>query len=225
MSLEDLRAKLIEHAALGATIDVAKSSVSSLINNLWPTSKPQFVESRIFLNHRPHTRQWYERAFDASRYPTAEFLYITIMSKNTLPYVKAALRKRARPSEMRVLTWDPTLSEDVFEAMRLHLGENESNVEETYKQIRSAAKEWGKLNSKYKNTGCLKVKTYRSVPTMQGLIVKNHWALIELLPFHGETKKRPAILLEAERAQDQMLLDHFYDAFDELWRSSTNHYA
>jgi hypothetical protein len=141
------------------------------------------------------------------------------MSKDTLPFVRKALRKKTRPKRLRVLTWDPALSTDVFESFRLHLGEGDNNKEDKYEQIRSAARTWAKLNSKYRNRDFLEVRTYSSSPTMQALIVKDHWAIIELLPFHRTTSNRPAILLSADRDGDESLLKYFTSSFEELWLS------
>jgi hypothetical protein len=62
------------------------------------------------------------------------------------------------------------------------------------------------------------LRQYDSVPTLQGIIVKNEWALIELLPFHKKPNQRPAIYLSAE--YDQELFELFTSAFEDLFDSA-----
>jgi hypothetical protein len=96
----------VSHLFFEGALTTVKSGVGRLRHN---KSSSRFTEARIWLDHRePSRKDWYERAFDASRYPTSEFLYVTIMSKGTLPFVRRALSNKAtRPKNMRVLTWDP----------------------------------------------------------------------------------------------------------------------
>jgi hypothetical protein len=60
------------------------------------------------------------------------------------------------------------------------------------------------------------VKVYESSPTMQGVLVRNGWALIEPLPYTGPAARPGFILTQAEAPKTLALL---WNKFDDLFEN------
>jgi hypothetical protein len=173
------------------------------------TRESHFKSTVLCLRHRIHARErYYEKAFSSGE----DVLYVSIMSHDTIKEMKQYLAKaRESRTRLRVLTWHPDTSEDTIEALRKHLHEND-DPERTIQQVRQAAADWDTLKGKYAN---LDVRKYRSVPTMQAVIVGQQWALVELLPYATFKNDRPALILTPKTDPDAFLL--FRNKFEKLW--------
>jgi hypothetical protein len=53
---------------------------------------------------------------------------------------------------------------------------------------------------------------------MQGLIVKDSWAIIELIPFHTHPNDRPALILTPKGNPELFRL--FTEKWEELWETN-----
>jgi len=170
-----------------------------------------FKATTICLKHRNNTRErYYEGAFRSGK----DVLYLSVMSQSTLKDMPSHLEECGKyGTTLRVLTWDQTVPKALIEAYRLHL--NEPYPERAIEQARNAAKDWRELENQFKY---LDVREYRSLPTMQGLIVKDSWALIELIPFNTHTHDRPALLLTP--GADPELFELFRQKWEDLWMAS-----
>jgi hypothetical protein len=83
-------------------------------------------------------------------------------------------------------------------------------------QVKSSYAEWKKLAKKHPKV--IEAKSYSSAPTMQGVIVLDDWALIELIPYRTEPDSRPAIFLS--ETADPELFKLFQSSFKMLLKNS-----
>jgi hypothetical protein len=116
-----------------------------------------------------------------------------------------------RRHQIRVLTWHRKISQSVIEAYRRHL--NEPYPKRAVEQARRATADWRVLEKEYPQN--VLVREYASIPTMQGIIVHNRWAVLELIPYATHTNDRPALILTPER--DSELFELFNRQFELLW--------
>jgi hypothetical protein len=170
--------------------------------------------STIALTHR-HTearQQYYQRAFLEGE----EILYVTIMSESTLKTdgVEGLLKTLKPNAKIRVLTWYSRHTE-VIEAFRAHICENKQATEKTVTQLYESLNEWRGLKREFPSLN-FSVKVYESSPTMQGVLVRNGWALIEPLPYNTGTAARPGFILTPAEAPKTLALlwDKFNDLFE-----------
>jgi hypothetical protein len=124
--------------------------------------------------------------------------------------------RKATNTRLRILTWDYKVHEEVIEAYRKHLREDEKHPERFVSQARQAALDWGEPQVDYH--GNLEVREYSSVATMQGVIVKDTWAMIELIPYATVTTDRPALALTPKT--DAELFALLAGRFERLWADS-----
>jgi hypothetical protein len=104
------------------------------------------------------------------------------MSQDTLKRMRSRLDTcSAKETKLRVLTWRHEIPEAVIESYRKHLREEEKHPERFVLQARQAAFDWRELQTDY--SANLEVREYSSAATMQGVIVKDKWAMIELIPY------------------------------------------
>ena len=165
--------------------------------------------AEICLKHRQYARErYYESAFRSGR----DVLYVTIMSEATLKAMETLLDTAKKSgTHLRVLTWHHDTPKPVIEAFRCHLGEHPNDPNRTETQVRHATNDWRKIKEQYAN---VEVREYHSSPTMQGVIVKDRYALVELLPYRLHPFERPALVLRAFR--DRKLFDLFTQSFETL---------
>ena len=144
-------------------------------------------------------------------------LYVSIMSESSLKEIKPLLEnaKKTR-TKLCVLTWNKGISMEIIEALRIHLDENDDDPGLTVRQVRQAALSWRVIEKRYKDN--VEVRDYSSCPTFQGLIVKDRWAVIEMLPFHTHPMDRPALILTP--TADPELFEMFSGKFESLWRTN-----
>jgi len=173
-----------------------------------------FKITTVCLNHRTNAKvKYYNAAFSSGK----DVLYLSVMSQATLKSMKPHLDMCVRSdTKLRVLTWDEHIPAAVVEAYRLHLNENSDHPDRSLEQARRAAQDWKALQNDYKDN--LQVRDYRSIPTMQGLVVEDSWALIELIPFSAQPEERPALLLTPK--SDPELFSFFRQKFEDLWKAN-----
>ena len=75
------------------------------------------------------------------------------------------------------LTWHHDTPAATVELFRRHIQENNDHPERTFIQLQDAVTDWRALEQEFSN---VTVREYRSLPTMQGIIVYGRWACIEL---------------------------------------------
>jgi hypothetical protein len=123
---------------------------------------------------------------------------------------------RVTGTRLRVLTWHHEIPEAVIEAYRKHAREEEKHPERFVVQARRAASDWRELETEYSHN--LEVREYSSIATMQGVIVKDKWATIELFPYATATTDRPALVLTPNKDADLFTL--IVGRFERLWADS-----
>jgi hypothetical protein len=166
----------------------------------------------ICLRHRSNAEDLFEGAFTSG----GDVLYITVMSQATLKTMRSRLDTcKTTGTKIRVLTWYRKISESVIEAYRKHL--NEPYPERAVEQARRATADWRVLETEYPQN--VFVREYASIPTMQGIIVHDKWAVLELIPYATHPNERPALVLTPE--SDSELFALFAKQFERLWDQCT----
>jgi len=161
-----------------------------------------------------HRRIVAEELYEASFKSAKELIYVTIMSKHTLLKMPKRIRcAKDSHTTLNVLTWDPNVGPETIRAFGKHLGEETT----AQQQIREAYAKWQKLARK-NPTVIKRAGSYLSSPTMQGIVVLNDWALIELIPYQTAPVERPAMFLSA--SLDVHLFSLFQSAFKALLEDS-----
>ncbi len=166
---------------------------------------------RIHTGHRVVTQDHFRKAFESG----TEVFWLTIMSQHTLREMETRLTKaKTTRTRVNVLTLDPASDPELIKAIQLHLNEPPHDVNVTARQIREAWEQWSALAKKYPD---LRVRLYKSVPTMQGILVENRYIAVELLPYNTHTDDRPGLLLTQKG--DPVLFNLFQEKFIDLWES------
>jgi len=173
-----------------------------------------YKPTAMCLRHRINAREkYYEGAFHSGK----NVLYLSIMSQSTLKDMRPHLEDCTKSgTTLRALTWDRSVPKELIEAYRLHLNEVQT-PQAAVVQARGAARDWRMLEGEF---DCLTVREFSSLPTMQGLIVKDSWALVELIPFCTATHDRPALLLTPKT--DPELFELFTQKWENLWDSASS---
>lgn len=165
----------------------------------------------VFTHHR---RIVAEELYEASFKSGKELIYVTIMSKHTLQKMPERIRSaRDSNTTLNVLTWDPSVGSQAIKAFGKHLGEETTAAQ----QLREAYAEWQKL-ARENPAVIRRAGSYLSSPTMQGVIVVDDWALIELIPYRTQPTDRPAMFLSASLEKDLFFL--FQSSFKALLEDS-----
>lgn len=202
---------VIGNAIWAGIVRFVVSTASSTLRHLKAHSP--FKAATVCLRHRLNTREaYYEGAFGSGR----DVLYVSIMSQDTLKEMKPLLElARDRKTRIRVLTWHRDTPKAAIECFRRHIAENADKPTRTVEQVKRAATDWRRVEKDYSN---VTVREYESSPTMQGLIVDGHWAVIELLPYATHKNDRPALVLTPKA--DPELFDLFKARFEAMWSES-----
>jgi DNA-binding Xre family transcriptional regulator len=148
-------------------------------------------------------RKYYEAALGSGR----KVLYLTIMSSRSFKNLKTHLNPE---TELDVLTWNPTTADEI-RGFAKHLNEGDDKI----RQTQNALNEWDRLKNKN-----IKVYSYESAPTMQGVLVREEWMLVELIPYSTIPDLRAALLLRRAEPSEQPGFDFFSDRFEALLRSA-----
>jgi hypothetical protein len=215
--LTDLIKEFGRHIAFETVIERMKFIVG-LIGSKTTSNTSIYRHSHLvacFPRHRKTVwKKFYEAAFESG----GEVLYVSVMSNRTLDGMARRLEiARKHGTTLKVLTWDPDVGRNVAKAFSRHLGEFEDRPGGACAQTRDALNKWQRLAAQYP-TAITGLRKYDSVPTMQGVIVKGEWALIELYPYHVTPDDRPALFLTPH---DRGLFKHFCTAFEELFSDAS----
>ncbi|HET9283107.1 MAG TPA: hypothetical protein VFR24_14195 [Candidatus Angelobacter sp.] len=173
-----------------------------------------FKSTTLCIDHRSHTRkQYFERAFGSGK----DVLLLTIMSQHTVKEIKHLLQLAQKTkTHIRCLTWYPDPAPETVESFRKHLGEYDAEPQRTLRQVQEARAEWQRLEKEYPDV--LQVLCYSSSPTMGAVIVRDKFALVELMPYHAQPMQRPALVLG--HFKDRKAFRFFAERFEELWSES-----
>lgn len=101
-------------------------------------------------------------------------------------------RAEATHTTLNVLTLDPSVGSQAIAAFGKHLAEEATAA----KQTEDACATWRTLAKEHRGI-IKKAGIYRSSPTMQGLVVLDDWALVEMIPYHLPPAQRPSVFLSA----------------------------
>jgi hypothetical protein len=167
----------------------------------------------ILLKHRRYFRE--EFLFNALQQPN-RILFLTVMSKHTINEINSLdMEGKLKFKELRVLTLKPREKVDqICEVLSFHL--NEKPPQNILLQINQAWLEWKLIQNKYPKRIIL--NSYDSIPSMQGFIVKDQYALVEMLTFHSNPDERAAIL--ATKDKNQEIFKLFSSSIEKLWSES-----
>lgn len=164
----------------------------------------------VFPNHREKLR---DRLYGAAFASAGDVLYLSIMSKHSLIGIESNLEQAEKWSTtLSVLTWNPQVGVGAIRAFGRHIAE-ETTAEQ---QVKEAHTQWSNLVASFPRA-IKEVRCYSSSPTMQGILVRDDWALVELMPYRVPPNRRPAMYLTATGNPE--VFPVFQQSFDELWRS------
>jgi hypothetical protein len=168
--------------------------------------------AKLHVRHRNTTSKYYDDVFSTG----LEVFIVSIMSRHTLREIESRLREAEKSrTRLNVLTLDPTVDRSVVEAIRLHLNEPPQDTDITARQIRQAWEQWSVFAEKYTN---VRVRRYRSIPTLQGVLVRDRDMSVELIPFDTQTRDRPGLFLTQK--EDPDIFSLFQEKFVALWESA-----
>lgn len=162
----------------------------------------------LWLSHRTTKMndEYYDKAFATG----VRVLYVTIMSVRSLKSVTENLTPN---TSVDVLTWKPETADEI----RGWAQHEAKDADAKIKQTEDALIAWDEIAANHPN---IRVFTYGSVPTMQGTIVENLWALIELLPFDTIPEMRPGLLFRSSVPTEAEAFWFFSERFQALLRSA-----
>ncbi len=170
-----------------------------------PLAGTEFVP--VIMSHRSEEigDEYYRKALASGR----DVIYVSIMSEHSFPYFEEWLNPETKVS---VLTWNPETTNEI-RAFETHINEAGDHV----KQTRNALDMWDRVA---KSNGNVKIFTYRSTPTLQGVVVMGGWAKVELMTYATPTQLRSAILLRESEASERRMFRFMAGAFADLLKSA-----
>ena len=165
--------------------------------------------SIVLSNLRDKTYEFYKEAFETKQ----DLLIVSIMSQHTIKAIEPHLTKAlANNKKVDVLTFDPESNEETIEAIRKHLNENSDDPSKTKEQIEQALDQWTALANKFNN---LEIRKYKTIPTVQGIFVKEKFIVLEIMAYSSEPRERPGLIVEKDK--DQELFIFLQDRYNKLW--------
>ena len=164
----------------------------------------------IKLEHRKKTKDEFAEAFEKGN----EVIFLTIMSQHTRKQIEPYLKKaKSTRTKINILTFDPNAPTEVVESLQKHLKDSGATTISTKKQIEEAFQEWKNFESQYPNI--IEVRKYNSIPTMQGLFVKDKFISIELMTYETLPDDRAGALIYKDISPK--LFDLIYQKYETLW--------
>jgi hypothetical protein len=146
---------------------------------------------------------------------------LTIKSRNVFALIDALLPGFPSGSRLNVLTWDPgdpRSEENPSIKALIGLTPDEPTTLKTFtEEVLNAPGLWDKRRKNWKNLK-IEIRQYRSTPTLEGVLVKDRWALVELMPFGVPTELRAGLILKADK--DPKAFMYFQKTFMDLWDSN-----
>ena len=176
----------------------------------WKRRK-EFVE--VGLLYPYHRKYANEKIFWDSFKSKKDVTLITIKSLHT----RNKLLERIESGEvsvlsLKILTLNPELPRPIFISLSKLINEP---VENCVKDSQDAYNLFKELEHKY---NFIEVRKYDNIPTLQGVIVSDQSALIELLTYHSSPDERTAFLLT--KKDNPKSLQNFAKKIDLLWKEA-----
>jgi hypothetical protein len=172
----------------------------------------------LYLFHREDSipKKFFLKALQSK----GEVLFLSVMSQHSFLVLDEHL---AKETQLNVLTWMPDTAAEIIGYSK-HLNERKTGNQRDDKieQTRNALVEWDKRidpsSELYRKN--IQVWAYDSSPTMQGILVKGGWALLELLTYDTKPLFRPALLLRNDEETEHQAFNFFWDRCEALWAVS-----
>ncbi|MHB8579663.1 MAG: hypothetical protein ACYDA4_07355 [Ignavibacteriaceae bacterium] len=176
----------------------------------WKKRK-EFVEVGLLYPH--HRKYSNEKIFWDSFKSRKDITLITIKSLHTRNnLIERIGNGEVSVHSLKILTLNPNLAKPVFISLSKLLNEP---VENCIQDIQDAYNLFKELEHKY---SFIEVRKYDCIPTLQGIIVSDKSALIELLTYHSNPDERSAFLLTQK--DNPVTLQHFAKKIDLLWKEA-----
>ena len=164
----------------------------------------------IKINHRKRTEIEFAEAFEQGN----EVIFLTIMSQHTRKQIEPLLVKaKSSRTKINILTFDPNASNEVIESLQKHLKDSGATTASTKKQIEEAFQEWKIFENQYPNI--IEIRKYNSIPTVQGLFVKDKFISLELMTYVTLPKDRAGAQIYKDISPK--LFDLIYQKYETLW--------
>ncbi|MGD0567623.1 MAG: hypothetical protein ABSA78_04395 [Candidatus Sulfotelmatobacter sp.] len=169
----------------------------------------------LCFQHRTNNNELFRSAFRGS----GDVYLLTIKSRNVLSVIDKLLEDLPASVQLNVLTWDPGSPKDKSNAgiRALHRLTRDApeDPEGFTSEVLAAPEGWTRRAKSRPN---IEVRLYESAPTMEGVLVKDKWVVVEVMPFGVPTADRPGLVLNADKEPESFAI--FQKAFIDLWRNS-----
>jgi transcriptional regulator with XRE-family HTH domain len=166
------------------------------------------LHSSLILMHRGNalSDSYYHGAFTSG----GEIIYVV-----TIGATFKQIDSRLSPSTtLKAAIWYPESEREVL-AYRTHIKSSSAHTPEA---LVKSLELWDSLAALHSNVS---VVTYSTTPTMSGTILKDVFALIELLPYGVDQDSRPALLLRNEVPEEKQAFRFFEARFKDLLGSAS----
>lgn len=150
-----------------------------------------------------------DRYFRAAFSSGKQITYLTIMTKHLFPEIDQDLSDETK---LTVLVWNPRTKKEI-DLVSEYLREDDDKTCQT----QEALEQWDERAAKRNN---IKLLEYHSMPTMEGLIVENEYALIVLIPYATHPDSRPALLFRRDKIAERPAFEFFAERFRVLINSA-----
>jgi len=176
----------------------------------WRRRKALIEPALLYQSHRKHASEdsfW--RAFTSNR----DVTLVTVKSLHTRNRLKEMLEKgKVSVRSLRILTLNPDMPPPIFDALAELLNEPAANCKT---DCREAYETFRDLAAKYE---FVSVQRYDSLPTIQGVIVADEYAFVELLTYHSNPDERTALMILMKDSPSSYKL--IAERFDRLWQDT-----
>ena len=191
----------------------------------------------LWLDYRNKRQKWFNESF--SKWDGEIFL-ISVMSEHSLEKIQKLVDQprgttRLGLQRLRVLTFDPEISDEMLRAFLEHIGEPGIDKKEVFdnkkEQVKNAWIGWTNIQTILRNR--VTVLPYRLFPTLQGIVryklVSDPKSLssserripvdanIELFTYKTPPSERASLYIEYEKNPE--IFDFFVSRFENLWDS------
>jgi len=159
--------------------------------------------------HRSTNQAWFRETLQSGQ----DVLLVSIASEHTLTDLEGYLRSGdVTLGRLRVLTFDPTTPDVVFDSVSRHLGEPLVRLKE---QICRAHQRWRQIEQEH---SFVKVLTYSSAPTLQAVFRGDEACDVEFFTYSTPPSERASLFVQ--KGRNPVAFRLFKNACESLWNEA-----